>query len=160
MVCVRLPGSTLLRKILDVSWGATRGSIASGITIDAQPYSTPCFLCPGTGESISPTAIFVEPLLKIAVRGDRLCSLVAGLLDAIVMAHNLLRTNRGLGLNFQSTYGRIQDDDGPPCVWRVPTPTRRCAWGSTRSSSNLKPSVYWSQHGFVLCCLLAELLPE
>ena len=103
-------------------------------------FESLCPLWPGTGECISPTPIFNELLFKIAVRSDRLCILVTGLLDAFVTAKNLLRTNCGLGLNFQSTYGRIKDDDGPPCVRRGLTPTRRRVRDLTRSSSNLKPS--------------------
>ena len=40
MAYAQLPGSTLLKKILDVSWGTARGSIAYGIAIDALPCST------------------------------------------------------------------------------------------------------------------------
>ena len=36
----------------------------------------------GTGECISPANIFNDILFKIAVRSDRLCILVTGLLDA------------------------------------------------------------------------------
>ena len=55
----------------------------------------------GTKEYISPTAIFNDLLFKIAVRSDRLCILVAGLLDAFVTAFNLRRTYWGPGLNFK-----------------------------------------------------------
>ena len=44
MVCARQPDSTLLKKIQDVFWGSTRGSIAFGITIDGPPYSNPYVL--------------------------------------------------------------------------------------------------------------------
>ena len=42
--CARLPGSTTLKKILDASWSATKGSIAYGIPIDALPFSNPYVL--------------------------------------------------------------------------------------------------------------------
>ena len=49
------------------------------------------------------------PDSKIAVRSDRLCILVAGLLDAFVTAYKLQRTNRGPGLLFRElVYGRIK----------------------------------------------------
>ena len=48
-------------------------------------------------------------LFKIAVRSDRLCILVAGLLDVFVTASNLQRTNRGAGLHFRELMcGRIK----------------------------------------------------
>ena len=66
-------------------------------------------LWPGASECISPTAIFNDVLFKIAVGSDRLCSLVAGLLDAFVTAFNLRRTYWGPGLNFKEfMYGRIK----------------------------------------------------
>ena len=64
------------------SWG----SIAYGTTVDV--------LWPGTGACISPVAIFHGLLFKIAVRSERLCTLVAVLLDAFVTAFNLRRTHR------------------------------------------------------------------
>ena len=68
-----------LKKILDASWGATRGSIAYGIKIDAQPCSNPFVLFGPTPALISPTAIFNDLLFKVAVRSAWLCILVAGL---------------------------------------------------------------------------------
>ena len=66
-------------------------------------------LWPGTGECISPTVIFDDLLFKFAIRSDRLCVLVAGLLDAFVTAHNVQRNNRGPGLTFEELmYGRIK----------------------------------------------------
>ena len=57
-------------------------------------------LWPGTDECISPTAILNDLLFIIAVRSDRLCILVSGLLDALSSPFNLRRTNRGSDLNF------------------------------------------------------------
>ena len=113
MVCARLPDSTQLKKIQDALWGAMKGAVAFGITIDVPTlFESLCSLWPGTGECIPPTAIFTDLLFKIAVRSDRLCILVAGLLDAFVTAYNLRRTNRGVGLNFKELrYGRIKNDD-------------------------------------------------
>ena len=52
---------------------------------------------------------FQRAFFNIAVRSDRLCTLVAGLLDAFVTAYNLQRTNRGMGLLFRELmYGRIK----------------------------------------------------
>ena len=63
----------------------------------------------GTGECISPTAIFNDLLFKIAIRTDRLRILVPGLLHAFVTAFNLQRTHQGHGLNFRELmYGRIK----------------------------------------------------
>ena len=64
-------------------------------------FESLCSLWPGTGESISPTALFNDVLFTNVVRRNRLCILVAGLLDAFVTALNLRRTNRGPGLNFK-----------------------------------------------------------
>ena len=64
---------------------------------------------PGTGECISPTAIFNDLLFKIATGSDRLCILVSGLLDAVVTAFNLRRTHQCHGLNFRELMcGRIK----------------------------------------------------
>ena len=72
-------------------------------------FESLCSLWPGTGECISPTAIFNEVLFQIAVRSNRLCMLVAGLLDAFVTANNLQRTSRGPGLLFHELMcGRIK----------------------------------------------------
>ena len=63
----------------------------------------------GSGECISPTAIFNEFRFKIAVRSDRLCILISGLLDAFVTANNMQRTSCGPGLNFREVMrGRIK----------------------------------------------------
>ena len=64
---------------------------------------------PGVAETIGRTAIFTDLLFNIAVRGERLCILVARLLDAIVTVFNLQRTNHGILLNFrQLMYGRVK----------------------------------------------------
>ena len=49
-------------------------------------FESLCSLWPGTGENRSPTVVFNDLLFKIAVRSDRLCILVGGLLDAFVTA--------------------------------------------------------------------------
>ena len=70
-------------------------------------------LWPGASECISPTAIFNDVLFKIAVRSDRLCILVSGLLDAFVTAFDLRRTY-GPWSQFQRIYvWQNQDDDRP-----------------------------------------------
>ena len=72
-------------------------------------FESLCSLWPGTGECISPTAIFNDLLFKIAFRSDRLCILVAGLLSAFVTAYNVRRTNRSPDLDFKELmYGRIK----------------------------------------------------
>ena len=110
MAFARLAGSTRPNEILDASLGAMKDSIAHGITIDVPSCSNPLrALWPGTGECISPTAIFNDLLFKISVRSDRLCMLVAGQLNAFFTAYNLRRTNRGPGLKFKELmYGRIK----------------------------------------------------
>ena len=55
---------------------------------------------PGTGECISPTAIFDDLWFKIGVRRDRLCIFESGLVDAFVTSFKLRRTHQGQGLNF------------------------------------------------------------
>ena len=63
----------------------------------------------GTGDCIFPTAIFNDMLFNIAVRNDRLCTLVSGLFDAFVTVFNLWRTHQDHGLNFRALmYGRIK----------------------------------------------------
>ena len=82
--------------------GVPRGArLHSALHSMSLPFESFCSLWPGTGECISPWAIFNELLFKIAVRSDKLCILVAGLLDAFVTDYNLQRTNHGLGLNFK-----------------------------------------------------------
>ena len=39
MACARLPGSTLLKKVLDVCWSAMMRSIAYGIAVDVLPWA-------------------------------------------------------------------------------------------------------------------------
>ena len=81
MACAWLPGSTQVKKILDVSLGATRGSIAYSIFNALHSFP----LAWHQRVYLSPTAILNDLLFEIAVRSDRLCILVAGLLDAFVM---------------------------------------------------------------------------
>ena len=106
MVCARLPGSTLSKNILDASWGSLRVLIASRS------------LWPGTGGCISPTTIFNDLLFKVAIRRDRPCILVSGLLDAFVTAFNLRRTNHCIGLNFKELMcGRIETMTAQCLAW-------------------------------------------
>ena len=64
---------------------------------------------PGTGESISPSAIFNGFLFKVAIRSDRLCTLVSCSKHAFVTAFHLQRTLQGHGLKFQELMnGRIK----------------------------------------------------
>ena len=68
MAYARLSDSTSLTKILDVFWGAMKGSIAHGIPVDVPTlFESLCSLWPGTGECISPTAIFNDLLFTIVV---------------------------------------------------------------------------------------------
>ena len=65
-------------------------------------------LWPGTGECISPTAI-LHDLSQIAVRSDRLCILLSGLVDAFVTAFNVWSSNRASHLNLKELmYGSIK----------------------------------------------------
>ena len=141
MVCARMPDSTLLKKTQDVFWGTTRDSIAFGITIDAPPFLTPYVLSGLSPTSaFSPTAIFDELLFKIAVRGDRICIMVAGLLDAFVTSYNLQRTNRGPGLNFKELkYGRIKRMT-PLCPARAHTYETMCLGFHPEQ---LRPEAFW-----------------
>ena len=77
------------------SWGAQSNLTVHGSTTVASFCSTTLvFLRLGTSECISATAIF-DCLYKIAVRSNRLCILVSGLVDAFVTAFNLRRNSRG-----------------------------------------------------------------
>ena len=58
----------------------------------------------GTGECISPTAILNDLLFNIALRIDRLCTLVSGLLDVFVNAFNSQGTHQDHGLNFHELF--------------------------------------------------------
>ena len=53
--------------------------------------------------------MFTDLLFKIGVRSDRLCILVAGLLDAFVTASHLQRSNQGIRFNFRELInGRVK----------------------------------------------------
>ena len=102
MVCARLPDSTLLKQNPGCLLGCHEGlGCIRHYNRCLKLFESFRSLWPGTGERISPTAIYNELLFKIAVRSNRLCILVAGLLDAFVTAYNLQRTSRGSGLNFK-----------------------------------------------------------
>ena len=60
----------------------------------SAPFESICSLWPGTGECIAPTALFNELLFKLAVGSDKVCILVAVLLDALCPAYNLVGLNR------------------------------------------------------------------
>ena len=128
MACAQLPGSTLLKNILDVLLG-----LACLRHYSRCPTLFDYFLAlwPCTGACISPVAIFRGLLFKIAVRSERHCTLVAVFLDAFFTAFNFRRTHRGPGLNFKEfTYGRIKMMTALCPAW-AHTPTRRCAWDLT-----------------------------
>ena len=102
MACARLSDSTSLKKILDVFWGAIKGSIAHGITIDVPHHSNPYVLCglaQANASLLRPSSMTCCSQLSFEETGSAF--LVAGLLDAFVTAFNLRRTNRGPGLNFK-----------------------------------------------------------
>ena len=63
----------------------------------------------GVAERIGCTDIFTDLLFRIAVRSERLCILVAGLLDTFVTAFNLQRTHHGIRLNVREPmYGKVK----------------------------------------------------
>ena len=94
----------------------------------------------GTIEGISRAAIFNGLPFNNAVRSERLCIFVSGLLDGCGTAFNLRRTHRGLGLNIKELmYGRINMMTALGLAWAH---TTKCAWVSPRSNSVLKPSGY------------------
>ena len=82
----------------------------------------------GTGECISLTAIFIDFLVKIAVRSDRHCILVSGLLHAFVIAFNLRRTNHEMmtvlclawAHTYYSMYLGLNPDQLLPTAFRLP----------------------------------------
>ena len=103
MVCAWLPDSTLSKKILDASWGALKLAALKLLLYPVRQF------WPSTGECICPTPVFNDLLFKIAVRSDRLCILLSGLLDDFVTSFNLRRTNHGIGLNLKELmYGRLE----------------------------------------------------
>ena len=85
------------------------------VGLDCTRHDAPLFskaprsFWPGTGECISPTAVLTSPSFNVAVQSDRLCILVAGILDAFVTLYNLQKTNRGPRFNFREPlHGRIK----------------------------------------------------
>ena len=110
MVFARLPDSTPPKTVLFASWGALKVLMGFRYYISCPTlFDHLHFLWPSTGECISPNAVCHGVLFKIAVRNDRLCILVSGSLHAFVIAFNLRRTNRGLGINFRVfLYGRVK----------------------------------------------------
>ena len=67
-LCTGWSDSTSLKKFLDVFWGAMKGSIAHGHYNRCPTlFESLCSLWPGTGECISPTAIFNDLLFTIVV---------------------------------------------------------------------------------------------
>ena len=114
MDCARLPGSTPLRKILDVLWGATRGSIAYGITIDVPPCSNP----------------YVLSALALAN---------ASHLQQSSMHHCSELPSEGLNVE-ELVCGRIKMMTALSVSKRGRTLTRRCALCLTWSNSDLKPA--------------------
>ena len=77
MACARLPGSILLKKILDGSCGAVKDQIVCGITFDAFPCSTTLVLSSLAPANVSHLCLYsVIFRVKMSVRSDRLCFLV------------------------------------------------------------------------------------
>ena len=110
MACARLPGSTRLKTSQIAALAALKDRIVFGITV-------PALSCSNTSarSGMAPLDLFralpfsVIHFFKIAVRSERLCILVTGLLDAFVTAFNLRSTHRGPGLSFRELmYGRIK----------------------------------------------------
>ena len=145
MVCARLPGSTLSKKIVHASWDVLKVLIACGILIFAPPCST-IFVLSGlaTTNALHPHTFSTIYPSKLPFASDRLCILVSGLLDAFVTTFNVRRTHRDLGLNFRDLMrGRIKmmtaqcrawlhtylsfspDQLGPTAFW-LPKPKKRC----------------------------------
>ena len=74
--------------IVVASWGAQKNLTVYGTTSCALFVSPSHSQWSGTGECIPPKAIFRLKKEQIAVRSDRLCILVSGLVDAFVTAFN------------------------------------------------------------------------
>ena len=142
MDCARLPGSTPLRKILDVLWGATRGSIAYGITIDVPPCSNPYVLSALTlanASHLQQSSMHHCSELPSEVTGFA-CSLLVNLMPSL---QRLTQGEyiKGPGLNVSELVcGRIKMMTALSVSKRGRTPTRRCALGLTWSNSDLKPA--------------------
>ena len=145
MACAQLPGSTLLKNILDVFLG-----------LDCLRHYSRCptlfdyflALWPGTGACISPTAASMIYCSKLPFEA-KLCTLVAVFLDAFVTVFNFRRTHRGPGLNFKEfMYGSIEMMTALCPAW-AHTPTRRCAWDLTLNNSNKKLSCCPTEKRFV-----------
>ena len=120
-------------------------------------FESSCSLWPGTGECISPAAIFNDLLSKVSVRSDRLCILVAGLLVAVVTAFNLRRTHRAPGFNFKELMcGRIKMMSALCLAWAHTYQTMCLGF----HPKQLKREAFRLPKPIFLCCLLAELLPE
>ena len=68
MVCARLPCSPLSKKIAHASWDALKVLIAWHCNRGATLFDHLRSSWPGNGECMTPTTIFNDLLLKIAVR--------------------------------------------------------------------------------------------
>ena len=144
MACALLPGSTLLKTILDAAWGASKNLIACGI-----PTAAPSYLTTSTPLRPAPMSVFHQWISsttycsKLPFAVKRLCILVSGLLEPFVAAFSLRRTYQGLGLNFtELMYGRIKMMTAPCQAWapHLPDDADDVLGVSTRNNSNLKPS--------------------
>ena len=86
--------------------GAVLSAALQRLPSTSQPPQLPLAR---VADSMGRTAIFTDLLFKIAARGERLCILVARLLDAFVTVFNLLKTNHGILLNFRELIdGRVK----------------------------------------------------
>ena len=101
-----------------------------------------------------------DMLFNIAVRNDRLCTLMSGLFDAFVTVFNLWRTHQDHGLNFRALmYGRIKmmtalfSGVGP----HLPDDVLGIQPGTAQTGSF---SGYPNPRKSFLCCPAAELLPD
>ena len=106
-------------------------------------------LWPAVAESMGRTAIFTDLLFKIAARGERLCILVAGLLDICDCLQSAKGRTMASLLNFRELiYGRVKmktalcpagahtyqsmclgynSDQHRPGNFRLPKPKRKCS---------------------------------
>ena len=159
-----------LKKILDVFLGCHEGlDCLQNYNRCPTLYESLCSLWLGTGDWIPPKAIFDDILVKIAVRSDRLCILVAGLLDASVTAVKLRSTHRGLGLNYKELmFGRTQmmtalcpawaNSNEAMCLRFNPHQLKRLAFQLPKPRKNSPLWIHldlveWHNHEDSACCI-------
>ena len=138
--CARLPDSILLKKTQVAFWGATKGSIAFGITIDVPPFSghdVPSGLAVANASRPRPSSMsFFSTLPSVAT--DYVFWLLG---SSTLFCHGFTTCKEPTVARVSSSASLFLENQNVDCscVLLGLTPIRRCAWGSILNSSDLKP---------------------